>query len=176
MFIYCFSILFGAFSSLALGKFIGISFAEIHMWLVIALIGAAIGGITGSKIVRRDNSRKNIRGLITACFSLWFGITTGLIAGVVLAQITIFPLFTYKFGNPETSPWPATAANIFLILIVAMAIAGGLGIGVWFFHNTLKSRFKAEEPDQINGENDVKAPAVSPEQDMSTTSDDRLDQ
>lgn len=175
MFIYCFSIFFGAFSSIALGKFIGISFAGIYSFLIIGFVGAVVGVITAQKIIRRENSRNNIRGIISACFSLWFGITVGLIIGVLLAQISILTIFTYKFGNPETTPWPSAAANTFLALVVAMAITCGLGMGAWFFHNTLKSRFKTDETDPINIEDAVETPPASPDQLTSTPENYRQD-
>lgn len=175
MYIYCLSIFFGAVSSIALGKFVGISFAGIYSLLIMAIVGAAIGGITAPKIIAKDTSGRNTRGILSACFSLWFGITAGLIVGAVLAQITILPLFVYKFGNPDTAPWPGTAANTFLILVVAMTIACGLGMGAWFFKNTLKSRFQPDEPEPINAENIAKTPAASPEQVTSTDGDDRQD-
>lgn len=173
MYIYCLSIFFGVVSSLVLGKFIGISFAGVYSLLIMAIVGAAIGGITAPKIAAKDTSGKNTRGILSACFSLWFGITAGLIVGAVLAQITILPLFVYKFGNPDTAPWPGTAANTFLILVVAMTIAGGLGMGAWFFKNTLKSRFQPDEPAPINTENIAKTPAACQEQAAPTTDNDR---
>lgn len=175
MLIYCLSIFFGAASSIILGKFIGVSFAGIYSLLIIALIGAAIGGITAPKIVAKDHTGKNFRGIISVCFSLWFGITAGLILGAVLAQITILPLFVYRLGNPETTPWPAASASTFLILVVAMTIACGLGMGAWFFNNTLKSRFPADEPGPLDSENGADTPAVFPEQIESAASDDRQD-
>lgn len=172
MLIYCLSIFFGAASSIILGKFIGVSFAGIYSLLIIALLGAAIGGITAPKIVAKDHTGKNFRGIISVCFSLWFGITAGLILGAVLAQITILPLFVYKFGNPETSPWPAASASTFLILVVALTIACGIGMGAWFFNNTLKSRFPADETGLADMENIAKTPVANPEQITSNTDDD----
>lgn len=175
MYIYCLSIFFGAVSAIALGKFIGISFAGIYSLLIMAIAGAAIGGITAPKIIAKDTSGKNTRGILSACFSLWFGITAGLIVGAVLAQITILPLFVYKFGNPDTAPWPGTAANTFLILVVAMTITGGLGMGAWFFKNTLKSRFQPDETGLVDSEDTAKSPADYPEQVTSSDDDDRQD-
>jgi len=150
LYVYNFNILFGGAAAILIGRFIGFSCSGFTSLLLLSALGALIGALTARRIPPDQEAHKNTRGLLAVCVSLWFGITAGMVAGAMLAQVILLPLFTYNFGNPETSPWPPGAANTFLVLFVSAIACGALALGAWFFSTTLKSRFLAPAPDQTD--------------------------
>lgn len=86
----------------------------------------------------------NLKNVFFINMSLWFGISVGLIAGMLVMLFVVFVVFSQIFGHPELQDWPRLAGLMFELLLVFVPLISVALLGNWCIKNSLNFVMKQQ--------------------------------